>query len=169
MKKKFLFIAVCTMVFLTYACKKSTLTEIPESETGGLSAVVIDVTFDIRLFDTKGNNMLDPVFERSYKHEDIQHICGNTVRTIDSDVSVVKDDSQGNYHLYLFGWSNKVKVENGYKIYYGTSYLKLSSTDTDTIYTEMIIKGVNEYLYKVDYNSKTVYNSGESHSIEIIK
>lgn len=123
-------------------------------------STLIDVILEFSFEDNKGNDLLNPDFANSYKHEDLK------VYYLDNGVESILANNESLHFI-----SNE---RNVYTLFiplpHDTSFLKLSEGTIDTIRSEHKVGDNYNYITKVWYNNNLVWNrADETALVKIVK
>ncbi|WP_421920458.1 hypothetical protein [Marinifilum sp.] len=123
-------------------------------------STLIDVILEFSFEDNNGNDLLNPAFTNSYKHEDLKVYCldnGDESILANNESLHFISNERGVYTLFI-------------PLSHDTTYLKLSEDITDTIRSEHEIGSNYNYIIKVWYNSNLVWNrDAETALVKIVK
>ncbi len=155
---------ILLMVLAIISCSKSN--EMNNSEKNYEN---VDLMYQIFIKNSKGENLLNPDVDGSYKVSEVKLFRDAQLSDIVIDTFIELDDKYG-YFLNLYGGGGNLKKENDNTFNYGTLYLQLNSTTIDTIYSQSIYGENSILLHKVIYNSEVVFNNTwDDRTITIIK
>lgn len=123
-----------------------------------------NTNFEMSLYDTKGNNLLDPKHKNSYKHTAISLYKTDKAgkkTTIQERNLVIS--SGGQYFL------NIVELGTATTENRRVSYLKLNDKETDKIEVETYQNANSVHIAKIWYNDKLVQDRKANNSSTRIK
>lgn len=135
--------------------------------TNSNEVVNIDLSWQLFIKNKQGENLLNKKSKNGFKHSDIKLYEDKLLHNEITDNILHEIDGVFFIELYA-GGRNEKTTSNG-KVKFGTLYLRLNNSITDTIYSESIYNGNSITLHKIIYNSSLVYKRGEDRKVEIIK
>lgn len=149
MKFQFLIFVIS---MLCYSCNKSESSSTPDAN--------FDCQLEFTFEDDNGNDLLNPDVTNSFKHEELKVYClynGVEKKIATSESANFISKERGFYTLSINLASD-------------TTYLKLSEIITDTITRECRFGSNYQYLIKIWYNNKIVWEKeDETALVQIIK
>jgi len=147
---KFYIVTLC-VIFSIVGCKKK-----------DAPPVVVDRTIEIRYFDSLNRDLLDQSKSYSYKFSDMQHLYldrNNSKKIVyvgnlnyPKEMFISKDVDSIPAILTFF--PHIETFEYGLRDF--TDYIQLSSTDEDTIQTQIEITNSTSVIKSVKYNGQNV-------------